>query len=407
MQEFSEELKDLKQASFVAEKSAPQRVGGKGQADETNNLSRSNYQQQPGDGQKVVGWDDFEPVYPGDVMHSAVLQKMPPSERKEQLPTSLKSNLKVKPGTASVPFQEKPAGPSQMSQSGLPTIYHAFFSNVEKMKMSQSRLSQSAFGSAKNGRSVFSEKDALVIPKDPKSTAQWDRQVEQKIISSLLGPLEVAPAAQLPAKRVQAVYAEPPLHKRSLPRETPVAHQLEQALKTRVQQVPEELQTADLANNSYMELDAYPIYQAPKNLLYLKASSLFNDTILFENEALSLFCRTDKRLLGKTNQVVLVLTYKPKVAGANLIAFLENEEVAKVEPDNLVVRDFEVPVEQSVLFSPSDKQAIRGFPVMNVTMGRPGSEDNIRVVLPFTINKFLRGDPLTMDQVVKYLETVR
>lgn len=249
--------------------------------------------------------------------------------------------------------------------------------------------SQVPIGSHRKSRSFLNDKEPLVVPKDPNSSTYLNKKVEKKILSSLLGPEDPSPAnyqfsANIEKKTVAA-------------RANPVRESGEHLGKPLV---------PETAIESYIKLGQFPLYGITKNLLYLKASSLFNDTILFENDALSLFCRTEKGLLAQTNQVVLVLTFKPKVAGTNLITFLESEASIRVEPENLLVQDFSQPAEQSVYFAPEDRRLIDGFPVINVSIGPRGAEENLRIVLPFTINKYLRGEPLSLDQVMRYLESV-
>ena len=47
---------------------------------------------------------------------------------------------------------------------------------------------------------------------------------------------------------------------------------------------PTDMVQIDPSFAGYLNLHGFPLYLIPKNHLYLKASSLFNDTILFENE---------------------------------------------------------------------------------------------------------------------------
>lgn len=321
---------------------------------------------------------------------SAYIEGRTGSGRKDYLPTNLKTKLTVKAKTTQM------LGTSSGSASPQnPAIFEAFYANMEKMKGVRSPTSQTGGRGdpQRKSRSFLSDKDALIVPKDPNSTSRWNKKVEQRIISSLMGPDEEPLPPYHPPYQVSPNIAKPAVPRKPLPtRESGESFH--------------KMVVTESLLDSYMPLGQYPLYEAPKNLLYLKASSLFNDTILFENEALSIFCRTDKRLLADSNQVVLVLTYRPKAAGINLITFLENEGTVRVVPDNLLIQNFSQPTEQSVFFAPEDKRLVNGFPVMNVTVGPRGAEDNLRVVLPFTVNKYLRSEPFSLDQVMRYLESV-
>ena len=343
---------------------------------------------------QTIVWDDFGPEVPQGHAQSAYIQGRVESGRRDYLPTNLKSKIAVKGRTTEQlarSQQPRDANQSGADNSNGSVIFQAFFNNVEKMKGTslKTKGAQVPAGSHRKSRSFLNEKAALVIPKDPNTSTYLNKKVGQKIISSLLGPEDPAPVAYQFSSNIEK---KMPVH-----RMNPVRESGESFTRTL---------SADASVESYIKLGQFPLYAITKNLLYLKASSLFNDTILFENDSLSLFCRTDKRLLADTNQVVLVLTFKPKVAGTNLITFLETEGAIRVEPENLLVQDFSQPAEQSIYFAPEDRRLAEGFPVINVTVGPRGAEETLRIVLPFTINKYLRGEPLSLDQVMRYLETV-
>lgn len=343
---------------------------------------------------QTIVWDDFGPEVPQDHAQSAYVQGRGDGGRRDYLPTNLKSKITVKGRVAEQlgrSQQPRDADQSAGETSNGSAIFQAFFTNVEKMKKTNLRSAgaQVPAGSHRKSRSFLNEKEPLVVPKDPNSSTYLNRKVEQRIISSLMGPDEPSPVTY----QFSANFEK----KSAAARANPVRESGESFGRPLV---------PDPQIESYIKLGQFPLYAITRNLLYLKASSLFNDTILFENDALSLFCRTEKRLLAETNQVVLVLTFKPKMAGTNLITFLESETGIRVEPENLLVQDFSQPAEQSVYFAPEDRRLLEGFPVINVTIGPRGAEETLRIVLPFTINKYLRGEPLSLDQVMRYLESV-
>lgn len=363
MQEFGQELKDLKQTSMLMD-------NGRRAHEETRNYSQA---EELRDSKRHANWDDFPPVdQQKKVAQSAFVN---PTEADSQ------HFLRQSEAPKSTNLRERP------KIGASPALFQEIFTKVEAMKQqpnktgSQSQVSQSGH---RRDKSSLSQKSQIVIPSDLKTDVSLNKKVEQRIISSLIG--EVNFEEQL-SKRTESQRSLPP-----------------------VKQSPKEQRESDpideFALNHYIDLSAFQTYEQPKNLLYLKASSLFNDTILFENDFLSLFCRTDKRALISDGQVALVLTFKPKIGGSNLITFIENELSVRVEPQNLVVQNFGEVCEQTVVLSHNDKRPIEGFPVLSVTVGPRHNETTHRIVLPFTVNKYLRGDPLSLEQVMQFLENV-
>lgn len=364
MQEFGQELKDLKQTSLLA-------GDAKRAAEETHNASLGDALRES---RRHANWDDFPAV---DQQRKAAQSAfVHPAEIDSQRP------LRQSEAAKSTNLREVP------KIGARPALFHEFFSKVEAMKRQPNRgdsQSQVAQGGHRREKSSLSQKDLIAVPSDPRSDIDLNKKVEQRIISSLIGEVEFEEPKQLrPAESPRSL---PPV--RQSPRETRESDPID-----------------EFALRHYIDLAGFEAYEQPKNLLYLKASSLFNDTILFENDFLSLFCRTVKRLLASGGEVGLVLTFKPKVAGANLIAFLENEAGVRVEPQNLVVQNFSEPCEQTVFLGQATKRPVDGFPVVSVTAGPRHSEVTNRVVLPFTVNKYLRGEPLGLEQVMQFLENV-
>lgn len=435
MQEFGEELRELKHASSFGEKEPKPsgRGGHRAKADETNNLSRSELGQKEEEARRAVGWDDFpavdhqlktgvqsasaNPITLNTDSHLAD-QRPPDSQRRQYLPTNLKSGAKIRSSIPARSAQETQFDGQRSNQQDSiepqnSAVFQAFFSNVERMKQTQSKFPGNSGSNPAPGdraKSSLSQKDPIVVPKDPYSAVKLNKKVERKIISSLIGEVDPAPVQKAEAPSAPLRPLAETLATKARAEPVPGPQPSPQSVRLPTRESPRALPLpptdGDFSLQNYVDLGQFPIYHNPKSLLYLKASSLFNDTILFENESLSLFCRTDRRLLVSSRQVVLVLTFKPKKTGASLISFLENEGVIKIEPENLVVKDFDHPVEQSVFFSQNDRRLVGGFPVLNVTVGPHGYEENARVVLPFTINKYLRGDSLGLEQVLRFLESV-
>ena len=89
-----------------------------------------------------------------------------------------------------------------------------------------------------------------------------------------------------------------------------------------------------------------------------------------------------------------------------MIVFLENEKFIKAEPQNIKLKKFNQDVEQRVFLSMTSLKQVTCFPIWNVNIGEREIFQNIRLSLPFTINKFAECESLSVNNAIDYLENV-
>lgn len=325
-------------------------------------------------------------------------------KRRDYLPTNLNNRLRIKgesithsqiPTTA---FLKQGNEGNEVGSS--PDIYQTFFTSFENIKNRNKQNSQSK-NTKETKRNklaeMFNEKDVMLIPRDINHPQKKDLKVEQEILKHLEEQLALESVhSSLEATLNTSFQPKKQAHEQP---KFPIKEHVSLAVNS--SKIKD-----DILMERYMDLDNFQVYKNPKNLLYLKASSLFNDTILFENDQLSLFCRTEKSSLNSEGRIALILTMRPKMENTELITFIENEAGLKIEPMNLTVKHFDKNYEQKVSFLVNEKHKMSGFPVMNITVGPRETTENFRIVLPFTANKFLHNEIISLDEVMKYLENV-
>lgn len=326
------------------------------------------------------------------------------NSRKNYIPENLNNKLLVRkepqPESRVIPegaFQKQKMKDTIENKDN--EIYKTFFTKFEKMKESSLKSDKKI---CKNSAGFSSDSnEIMLVPKEIHAPDVLELKIEHEIIKDLEDP-------DYDNEENSIVDFEQKMPEK-IPSEEFYYEKAEYPVKEQENYSPN--QTSSLQPNSpivsYLNLNNLPLFFIPKNLLYLKASSLFNDTILFENDDMSLFCKTDRSLLQKTGYIILVLTMRPKNPKIELISFLENEEKIKIEPQNLTVKNFDRDFEQSVFFSMDDKEKLQGFPILNILVGSRENPQNIRVMLPFTINKYLFNQQINLEEILKYLENVK
>lgn len=65
----------------------------------------------------------------------------------------------------------------------------------------------------------------------------------------------------------------------------------------------------------FFDNSLFPVYKNSPFSVYLKASSLFNKSLLYENELINIYCNT---IHTNPNQIILELILEPQVVGLHI-----------------------------------------------------------------------------------------
>ena len=162
-----------------------------------------------------------------------------------------------------------------------------------------------------------------------------------------------------------------------------------------------------LPTNGYINLADYPLYRQANNLFLLKACSLFNKSMIFENEHLRVFCQTQQENKPEGIEISLILTYSSKITGVLLSAKLEPNSDFKVLPKAYSHKSLASDLRQTVTFVVPHEPVIIYFPSLKLGIRVRNKDHEFRIPLPFSINKFARQITPTNDFVIRYLDYVR
>ncbi len=76
-------------------------------------------------------------------------------------------------------------------------------------------------------------------------------------------------------------------------------------------------------NNSFIfDLKQYDFFKLKKNELYLKAFSLFENSIVYEDESLSIFCKSISKINRSEKEVKISLIFEPQVADTSISTYM-------------------------------------------------------------------------------------
>lgn len=150
----------------------------------------------------------------------------------------------------------------------------------------------------------------------------------------------------------------------------------------------------------HIDLKGFSLYQTPKFNLLVKASSLFDNSILFENEFLEIQCITERKVLLKGIEVSFVLKYKPKSKDFFLTTLFEDgtgiEVQRKIEEER--IRDETT----QVVTMKGEWNKLFEFPKMELKIKFDSSNFFFYLIpIPFSINKFFETMPLTQHSIQK------
>ena len=173
--------------------------------------------------------------------------------------------------------------------------------------------------------------------------------------------------------------------------------------------LPNEISENDMIISSlkkYIDLSKMPIYEDIKNLINLKASSLFNQTTLFENDILQIACLTKLIKNDRMSFVEIKLTYSPKLEGVELTLKVENIDEFRVEPKSITNIVFNKTIEQLFILDITSNLKITNFPILELFVTRNYLTNTIKLAVPFSINKNLQKPKLTDFFIQDYQRNV-
>ena len=162
----------------------------------------------------------------------------------------------------------------------------------------------------------------------------------------------------------------------------------------------------DFPFDDYVNLASFPLYLNPQFVIFLKATSLFNSSLLFENDLMSVFCRTERLVRRGELQIALVLTYHPLVANTLMSVRVHASPDFDVQPAFLSAESFDGDFEQVLTLRQSGETRIVDFPMLHVALDSNEFAFECRVPLPFSVNKFVQPCQMSVDGALKYLEHV-
>jgi len=162
----------------------------------------------------------------------------------------------------------------------------------------------------------------------------------------------------------------------------------------------------DFAFNNYINLMAFPMYMQNPFLLYLKATSLFNNSLILENPMISIFCKTAKLHYDKASQINLSLTYHANVPGLILSTSISSHESIESQPVSISQHPLGADVEQTFVYRNFNFPKVIDFPDLTVQLTYQNMVSLIKIPLPFSINKYVQSMPLSVEDVAKYMSMV-
>lgn len=156
----------------------------------------------------------------------------------------------------------------------------------------------------------------------------------------------------------------------------------------------------------YINLSDLPLYKIDENLIHLKASSLFNDTLLFENDQFRLRCKT-KQLFSSNNQKVsMKLSFIPKMDGLQISTLIENNREFEVHPIGFTEYEFDFELEQLILLDVSFGLKVTNFPILSVFVSQNLITQCSKIAIPFSINKCFVKKKMSFEECGNYLNQV-
>lgn len=235
-------------------------------------------------------------------------------------------------------------------------IYQLFFENVETFKTEQLERKEKQSSAPRD--SVLTEKyDQFHFLSEGKTQ---ERNVNQERKKSSLKSI--------------------PINKSNQIIKTPITHKSES-------------QNDDLRLflHGYIKLPANPIFNQKENIFSLKASSFFTDSVLFENEELIIYCKTQNEITLKDTKVTLLIDFiAKKDKGLFLTTNLESYNSVLAEPHAINQAPLLTTISQRFTIQFPSKAKIIDFPTLRIKVSKGNQNKVFSLLLPFSVNKYLK-----------------
>ena len=161
-------------------------------------------------------------------------------------------------------------------------------------------------------------------------------------------------------------------------------------------------------NKAYQLVDwnEYPEYIDPKNQILLKASSLFNNSIIMDNRYLIVYCKTERYFNEDMTTVVINLTYRPKMDHLTISTNLLSHPMVLLNPALLINQPMIDDITQSFIYECRTDSEMIDFPKLQISLSQYHNYIDFLVPIPFSINKFSLLNSNNPDIIYSFLEQV-
>lgn len=151
----------------------------------------------------------------------------------------------------------------------------------------------------------------------------------------------------------------------------------------------------------YITLPKNNLYASRSNFLALKATSFFNDCILFEDEYLNIICKSERRVHRQVTEIELTLSFQSNRHGLILSSFLETVDSITCDPHVLSNIPLVGDVSQTFVLKFFTKPKIVDFPCLKLHLKTQKGNRDYKVLLPFSVNKYFDEikDPDVINKV--------
>lgn len=286
-------------------------------------------------------------------------------------------------------------------------IYHMFFQNVEMMRRSGRSLLEVSLPPNPLTASKLSFSKKLPVIKSSNPQPKTTKYAEEE--ESNAGDTSIR---DLIDEGIRDIYEDPEIHQDNFLHALyePAVH-----MSKREQPVMEEINNMnyleapidDFPFNDYVNLSAFPVYAHNPFLLYLKASSLFSNSMLFENQFIKIVCKTEKVLYEEGSEICMRLFYQANMPGVVISAGLIDGDGVVSEPPIIEHHLLSPEIEQTFVLQNINTLKLIDLPTLEVQMFVRGQAYVFHIPLPFSVNKYFQPFPVGLDDAIKYLDGVR
>lgn len=160
------------------------------------------------------------------------------------------------------------------------------------------------------------------------------------------------------------------------------------------------------AHYDVVDLRQYPDYLEPKNQMLLKASSLFDNSILMENSHVTVYCKTERAYDAGITVVQVTLTYKAKAQHLTISTRLISSQHVLVSPAHVFNCPLVDSISQSFTVECREDFDVLQFPCLQLTLAQYHNHVELMLPLPFSINKFVVASDNRPESICSFLEHV-